>query len=889
MINITDNASITLDELKARKQWIVHRNKTPYQGINPDNPKWNDPEVWVTYAQAQAACKRDRTLSGVGVVLANGIAGCDLDHCRDTTTGTMEQWSRPFIKILDSYSEKSFSGDGVHIICQGSISRAFKMKEIINGHEAGIEIYSEGRYFTFTGNELENTPGVIMPRQEELTQVFDIANALKMRLEEARRQQEPQKEPAPLRTSEIPSPYATKALENECRAINNAVKGRRNDQLNASAYAIGQLVASGAIDRHFAEQSLADAAIDAGLGTIETANTIKSGLEKGMLKPREIKIVPPLANKQAKNNAPVSGEGMEEEEERETLAEKLRRMALQEATFFHTPGGEMYAIINRKGHTETIPLGGRGGPFKRWLLHIYAQATGGKIPNATAVSAAIDSLEAYAENEGDTKEVYLRIAHHNGKIYLNLANDAMQVVEIDETGWRILDTSPVCFRQAAGMLPLPAPARGGNLKDLPRFINLHSDNDDSLLVLAWVIGFFLPNGAYPILNVHGERGAAKSTASRFLRGLVDPHQAALRKAPEDARSLAIMGHNNAIVTLDNLSHISGELSDGLCCLSTGAGDAYRTLYTDNEETIFALKRPIILNGIEEVVTRGDLLDRSITINLPEIDETQRKPERLYWQEVEQAHPRLLGAILDAVCTALRNLPSIELDQLPRMADFALWVSACELCFSDRQGRFMEAYQSNRANAVSVELEASPLATAIEKLMEEQDKWESTTNDLLAKLKKLASDEDSNSKAWPINARSLSGKLKRLATSFRSQGINIHQGRNNKASTVTLQKINSASVANSSKSVANACKSVANEGAGVAKKSLCYTASDQEEASSSKNSVESVANDANFSSPTLPATQRGKEREEEGKEKEERKCQNFATLATPATPRYEEVF
>ena len=116
------------------------------------------------------------------------------------------------------------------------------------------------------------------------------------------------------------------------------------------------------------------------------------------------------------------------------------------------------------------------------------------------------------------------------------------------------------------------------------------------------------------------------------------------------------------------------LSDALCRLASGGSFAVRQLYTDDEEVLFQAARPILLNGIEDVISRPDLGDRAIFLTLTPIGEAQRRPEAELWREFEIARPRILGALLDAVVHGLRALGGVELDRLPRMADFALWAS-----------------------------------------------------------------------------------------------------------------------------------------------------------------------------------------------------------------------
>jgi hypothetical protein len=265
----------------------------------------------------------------------------------------------------------------------------------------------------------------------------------------------------------------------------------------------------------------------------------------------------------------------------------------------------------------------------------------------------------------------------------------------------------------------------------------------------------------------------------------------------------------AFIALDNLSHIPAWFSDALCRLATGAGDAYRKNYTDDEEMIFSATRPIIMNGIEEVATRGDLLDRAITINLPEIEENQRKTEREYWREAAEAHPGILGAVLDTVSEALRNYHTTKAEKLPRMADFSLFILACEKRLTKKPGAFLEAYNKNRANSISIELEAAPVAKMLELFMADQTSWCGLTADLYPQLKKLADEDTLHAKSWPVNARVLGGMLKRLAPSLRTTGIDIHQKRMNKGAylTITRREECSKSVANNPDSVAKSSDSV----------------------------------------------------------------------------------
>jgi hypothetical protein len=144
--------------------------------------------------------------------------------------------------------------------------------------------------------------------------------------------------------------------------------------------------------------------------------------------------------------------------------------------------------------------------------------------------------------------------------------------------------------------------------------------------------------------------------------------------PREERDLFIAANNGHVLAFDNLSALPPWLSDTLCRLASGGSFAVRQLYTDQDEVLFDAARPIILNGIEDVVSRPDLADRALFLTLPWLSAARRGPEQSLWQDFELACPHLLGALLDAVSHGLRALPQARLDRLPRMADLALWAA-----------------------------------------------------------------------------------------------------------------------------------------------------------------------------------------------------------------------
>ena len=467
-----------------------------------------------------------------------------------------------------------------------------------------------------------------------------------------------------------------------------------------------------------------------------------------------------------------------------TQSEWLTTYAREHCELWHTPARDAFATFRVEGHAETASV--RSRKMREWLMRGHYTEVG-RPPNGHVLQAVVDTLGAVAVYDGEEHEVYVRVAHHDGAIYVDLADDAWRAVEITGDGWRVVSVPPVRFRRPGGMLPLPEPVYGGSLDELKPYVNL--DGSAWILALAWLVGTLL-RPPYPLLVLRGEQGSAKSTTARALRGVIDPSKAPLRAPPKDQRDLVIAAENSWIIGLDNLSRIPVWFSDALCRLATGGGWSARQLYTDAEEIIIEATRPALLNGITDVIARDDLRDRSLIVNLPPIKDGRRRDENDLWSAYERVRPRILGALLDAVSCALRHHDDVQMPALPRLADFAMGVIAAEPALPWKEGEFMKAYDEMRAESVAAALEGDRVAIAVIDLMKDRDSWAGTATELLSVLKGPAPKATSNiyekyanalareKKAGPFPETpwALSNWLRRAVPALRHEGIEVEMDR-----------------------------------------------------------------------------------------------------------------
>jgi hypothetical protein len=448
---------------------------------------------------------------------------------------------------------------------------------------------------------------------------------------------------------------------------------------------------------------------------------------------------------------------------------KLAEGSIEE--LFHDTLGNPYAAVRVQSHREVLRVD--SPDFRRWLAQ-QANRVDQAIPGRSALDEAADMFLGRAQYLGPEREVFLRVGEAGGKLYLDLGTPDWSAVEIDNCGWRIVPWSPVNFRRTKGMLPLPMPQAGGDLRELQQVLNL-GDEDNWSLVVGWLLGALLPSGPYPVLVLHGEQGSAKSTTVRALRSLIDPHVTLLRSAPRDEQNLFVAAQNNWVVCWDNLSHLRAWQSDALCRLATGGGFATRKLYSNDEEVQIQVARPVILNGIaSEMVSQPDLLNRVLMVELPVITDTGRRAEKDVKGELELLRPSLLGALLDTIVVGLRNRDTVHLDRLPRMADFVRWVEACGPALGWQLGEYRTLFEQSQGRVDSQALSLWPVYPALCRLLVAKAKvLETTVGGLLKLLNKMRNDgEEAWDTDWPTSARKLSAELRRYTPALRRVGIEL---------------------------------------------------------------------------------------------------------------------
>ena len=439
-----------------------------------------------------------------------------------------------------------------------------------------------------------------------------------------------------------------------------------------------------------------------------------------------------------------------------------------ETPLFTDQNGEAHALVGG----EALPM----SRANRWLTGLlYDQE--GRAPTNEALLNARRVLDMFAHRSGEVRELHTRAAFHEGAVFYQLGPG--RVVRVDEEGWRIDADPPVTFRSVKNLRALPNPREGGKLEDLTRWVNLKSERDRRMY-MTYTTLVALANIPRPILLATGVMGSGKSTASRVVKRLMDPTSS--EAVTIDRRDFLQKASHCYIMMLDNQNALPEWALDTLCRLVTGESDSKRVLYTDDEDLIWAMKRGVLLNGINSPSERGDVQDRTLPIELDRIDKRKRLPEDDFWMQFTFALPDLLGAVFTALSGALRERHTIELEERPRLADWGLYAAA----LYESQGWGVKTFEADWQRVEEAQqqgtLDGSVVAQIIILYMKDKDRVEQPASKLHKLLEDFGETSDLDLRAdrgWPKTGRTLWKRIREITPLLEAYGIRASRGTSNK--------------------------------------------------------------------------------------------------------------
>ncbi|KAB2351619.1 ATP-binding protein [Actinomadura rudentiformis] len=455
-------------------------------------------------------------------------------------------------------------------------------------------------------------------------------------------------------------------------------------------------------------------------------------------------------------------------------AQLLMQYAEDEYRMIRSSDGRTYAVP-KDGPNIAVPLASRGGSGIRTKLAMSLLRRTGKVATSSALSDCINVLEGEAA-EKQPEPVFLRMGRHRlsdgaTAVVVDMGSETDRSVIITAQGWTLSASSPVVFRRSELIHPLPEPVRGGALDGLRALVNL--TEEDFRLAIGWVVAAYLIEMPHPILFVQGEQGTAKSSLVRTLLALVDPQPAADREAPADKREWAIFSRASWAFSFDNLTEIAPWLSNSLCKGVTGDAVLQRVLHSDEDIAVFSFQRVIALTtiGLKHEIA-GDLADRMLMVE-PDVIDT-RLSEAEVTKLRDAAVPHALGAILDLVSAVLRHLPTVEVADLPRMADFARILAALDAATG---WTTLAAYRGKVAAMGADLIEGDRLAQALYLFATDRhtqgcEPWQGTARELIPLLSATCRRHRIPADQIPTDYRVMGRKVREIAPALRKVGVDV---------------------------------------------------------------------------------------------------------------------
>jgi hypothetical protein len=329
-------------------------------------------------------------------------------------------------------------------------------------------------------------------------------------------------------------------------------------------------------------------------------------------------------------------------------------------------------------------------------------------------------------------------------------------------------------------LPNQTPDKNYEHEIFDKFLQLTNlkEDQDRILLKVYIVSLFIPDIPHAMLILHGEKGSAKSTLQTLIKLLVDPGKPVLLTIHNDRTEfIQQLGHNYTAY-YDNVKNAPGWLSDEACKAVTGVGNTKRKLYSDDDDIVYEYRRCLGFNGINISLTEPDALDRSMMIELERIAKEKRRVESDIIAAFLELRPRLLGYIFDILVKSLQIKSIVSLNDLPRMADFALWGEAIARAMGYSELEFIKAYYDNIGKQNIEAIENHPLGQSVAKFYDEEidgksSVWEGQPAELLERLEIIAQTHRINThhKLWPKEVRWLTRRLNQIRSNL-LEGLGI---------------------------------------------------------------------------------------------------------------------
>jgi putative DNA primase/helicase len=417
------------------------------------------------------------------------------------------------------------------------------------------------------------------------------------------------------------------------------------------------------------------------------------------------------------------------------------------ADLFSGEDGVVYARYEQGDQRVTYPV--RSPAFRMWLNQ-RAMEVGLPLPSARVTSQILSQLEHQTYATTDRYPVCRRFHTDDHSTFVSLDTD--QILEVSAEGHEIVGEHGLIFPTDPGMVPLPAPVEEADaLGTLSGLFGL--DERQTLLVLAWLMGNFQPDGRIPVLIVTGPTGSGTTRLAAAIRKLIDPAQVPLLPFPRKPGDLADLAARNAFLAFDNVQNIPEAYRGAIAAFAEGtSGRDRRTGAT------LSYKIPTIL-VCEELSRAGALARDAIVVRLKDRDVCEIKSRAVLDREFSATHARALGALVGLASKAMALRETVELETVFKDAAFERWLLAVDKALT-ANGKLMETYRRNGQTVLANIVADTPALSGFMSMLRSKGDVTATAKDMMCLIEPFLTEQKGSH--WPKTPREFSSLLRASA-------------------------------------------------------------------------------------------------------------------------------
>jgi hypothetical protein len=482
--------------------------------------------------------------------------------------------------------------------------------------------------------------------------------------------------------------------------------------------------------------------------------------------------IPRMIASAREKHAMKSDEGDEAEAQtqgngRSTITHRAIEAVLAESTLFHDDRNRAYI-------STPTSTGGRlcyslDSTSANLLIRESHHRAGEKPLSRNSLTEVIDTLKARAIFDGPKIKVCVRVARIGSEIFIDLGTPGGEMVRITPDGWSVVNLASVAFVRGEGFKPLPQPALGptkpGLIEDFFAMLGIVGDN--AVLLTGFLLNCLRGEGPFMFLLVEGQQGSGKTFLSEVLKWILDPNVVVRSRLPENEAELLLQAGECFLPVYDNASGMRTNLSDTLSTIASGGSVSRRKLFSNGETYVLSACGAFIINGIGDFVTKPDLLNRAIPVQMEQI--SKRRTEADLRHAVEAMLPAVLAALYASAAHALRwedqrNMHP-EVFQI-RMIDSAKWITAAEPALGFETGTFARTLRSKMSETSNELVNNEPIVACL-RTMVEDGPFLGTVMDVFGHCC------GHHTNGLPQSPVSLSKLMKRLAPALEPTGLHVN--------------------------------------------------------------------------------------------------------------------